>query len=488
MVGIGVLQVVSGKTLKLSIFFQPPFCSTPIHSNGLPALEFVTPKAGAICFVCGSSSKGNLVYIISNAAVPEASMVVSDFRECFGLNILGDENVVNRKICRYCKRKLAAAMQLKRAAMSGLDGSTQRSEPLVHSMGASPLISTIKSSPVPHQVPTEHQYHRQKNVSDAAGEMVRQSSQKTLSSLSDSSSSFKERESLIQSLQHDTSYKQTAKLITGIPALVEAIEIELLGEIHEICDKLCSVNREPGPSVLRTLSQPASLMKDDILSESAVELNRCLPFAFKVLTALCTPLHTEKPNTKHTIGMMYAMAMHNRNYQLSAAQKLNTAAAVRYHANNDLLSVFHKIGITMAEGSKLNLLDQLGDFNMDGLVHSLKKRIPGKITMDNIDGMLMANQIRLGSGNKHYHYAASTYYVDRCDVSHLPMVQPQLPDVLSPDVLFLNNEEELNLKRNYGYQVMGVVIRCRQTSNIRCILVCNKIVDHSDVGTAPITS
>ena len=125
---------------------------------------------------------------------------------------------------------------------------------------------------------------------------------------------------------------------------------------------------------------------------------------------------------------------------------------------------------------------------MNGLVHSLKKRIPGKITMDNIDGMLMANHIRLGSGNKHYHYAASTYYVDRCDVSHLSMVQPQLPDVLSPDVLFLNNEEELDLKRNYGYQVMGVVMRCRQTSNIRCILVCNKIVDHSDVGTAPITS
>ena len=114
--------------------------------------------------------------------------------------------------------------------------------------------------------------------------------------------------------------------------------------------------------------------------------------------------------------------------------------------------------------------------------------------MDNIDAMRMANQIRLGSGNKHYQYAASTYYVDRCDVSHMSMVQPQLPDVLSPDVLFLNNEEKLNLKRNYGYQVMGVVMRYRRTSNIRRILVCNKIVDHSDVvwaspvGTAPTTS
>ena len=83
--------------------------------------------------------------------------------------------------------------------------------------------------------------------------------------------------------------------------------------------------------------------------ESAVEINRRLPFVFKVLTALCTPLLTEKPNIKHT---MYAMAMHNRNYQLSATRKLNTAAAVRYHANNDLLSIFHKIGITMAEGSR----------------------------------------------------------------------------------------------------------------------------------------
>ena len=91
-------------------------------------------------------------------------MVVRDFMECFGVNILGDENAVNRNICRYCKQKLAAAMQLKRAVMSGLDGSTQMSESLVHSMGASPLVSTRKSCPVPHVVPTEceHQYHRQK--------------------------------------------------------------------------------------------------------------------------------------------------------------------------------------------------------------------------------------------------------------------------------------------------------------------------------------
>ena len=318
--------------------------------------------------------------------------------------------------------------------------------------------------------------------------MLLESSQKTLSSLSDSSSSFKERISYsIASIwcfvQADSKADHCDPCVSGSHR-----DWTVGGDSRNMWQNC--VNREPGPSVLRTQSQPASLMKDDIMSESAVELNRCLPFVLKVLTALSTPMLTEKPNTKHT---MYAMAMHNRNYQFSATQKLNTAAAVRYRANNDLLSIFHKIGITMAEGSKLNLLDQLGDFKVDGLVHSLKKRIPGKITMDSIDGMRMANQICLGSGNKHYHYAASTYYVDRCDVSHMSVVQPQLPDVLSPDVLFLNNEE-LNLKRNCGYQIMGVDMRYRWNSNIKRILVCNKIVDLSDVvgaspvGTAPITS
>ena len=107
--------------------------------------------------------------------------------------------------------------------------------------------------------------------------------------------------------------------------------------------------------------------------------------------------------------MIYAMAMHNRNNQLNAAQKLNTAAAVRLHVNNDLLAILHKIGITLAASSKYAFLDQLECFNTDRLARSLQKRLPGKVTMDNVVGLLIANQVCMGSGNQHYHYAASTY-------------------------------------------------------------------------------
>ena len=80
-------------------------------------------------------------------------------------------------------------------------------------------------------------------------------------------------------------------------------------------------------------------------------------------------------------------------------------------ANNELLSLFHKLSINLSEGSKLHFLDELG-----GVVRSIRQGKPGKLTIHNVDGMLMASQMRLGSGTKHGYYTACTYYPDRVDM------------------------------------------------------------------------
>ncbi len=72
-----------------------------------------------------------------------------------------------------------------------------------------------------------------------------------------------------------------------------------------------------------------------------------------VMTVLCNPFDPKKPNVQYTVAMMYSMAMYNRNSQLSALHKANTAAAVRLHTSINLLDIFHKVGITPTSGSKI---------------------------------------------------------------------------------------------------------------------------------------
>jgi hypothetical protein len=109
---------------------------------------------------------------------------------------------------------------------------------------------------------------------------------------------------------------------------------------------------------------------------------------------------------------MFAMAMHCRLPALSYLQRINTCVAVRYHANNALLDFFNKSSITYASSTKPAMLDMLGKFSMNGIVKSIQRGSLGKLTVDNIDGLTIARQIRCGKGNVSYHYTASTYIVE----------------------------------------------------------------------------
>ena len=464
------------------------YCST--HLRQVQATSTPTkPAQSSCCFICHSAPTGHLRCVFPNAALPQTSSTATSILQCFAVDLLDrKENVLHAKICDSCKKKLSAAEKFRQQILAAVGQPSVANDSVMDMLGCSSLIGTPSPLSTPAAVRTkrmaslnftptpvkrdvkkqraeakcslnfneslsEHSYFQVQTASEKAADLISGSSSLMLSQISSPGTTCIPRHHLLSALQKNISDSDIVNIIMADSILMDKIEATWISNIHTVCDHLCSLDRAPGPSVLRRMANAQSMQEEDILSESAVEFQRCLPLVFNTMTAVCKPLHCDKVNTTSTIGMIYAMAMHNRNNQLNAAQKLNTAAAVRLHANNDLLAILHKIGITLAAGSKYAFLDQLGCFNTDRLVRSLQKRLPGKITMDNVDGLLIANQVRMGSGNQHYHYAASTYYPDRCRLDHLSMATPQLPDALGHAAFFLTQEEEKSLKKNYGYQV-----------------------------------
>lgn len=466
---------------------------TPLASitNVLPQS---TPRKSVTgnCFICGKSPSGQLRNVVPNTALPNVSPVLSAIEETFGVELESDGKK-SWKICLTCKGRLDKASALKEQLVQALSKEENNSS-LNDSLVCIPLASTPRQddrvkrmlpsdlTPSPIQRPRknrqsrsslsfdivgdgnnnskpEHSYSRKLSLSDEAMSTRRQSFV-CLRSFIEGHEMDTSEVSKLNSALKDGSSNHVAKVIcTECPDLLKSIQASLVNDINCIANHLCSKTVEPGPSVLRTFASPETLCEKDLLSEALVELKRTMPFVLDVLMALCNPPDSEKPYSHFTVAMIYGMAMHSRNNQLCAVQKMNTASAVRLHCNNDLLDIFNKIGVTLSASSKLQFLDQLGQFNMDGVLKSIRKGVPGKLTMDNIDGMLMARQVRLGSGNKHYHYTASTYYPDRVDAGHLSMKAPSNTENLPHDVFFVSEAEKTAMLKNYGYLV-SIVKSC----------------------------
>jgi hypothetical protein len=119
-----------------------------------------------------------------------------------------------------------------------------------------------------------------------------------------------------------------------------------------------------------------------------------------------------------------------------------------------LLKLFSKASITLCESSKLPLMGEFGKYINQGVVKSLRRGQSAKLTADNIDGLLVANQVRIGHGNKSYHYTHCTYLPERGDFSHLPMERP-LGDVETIDLtcFVLSDLEENHLKGMYRHHI-----------------------------------
>ena len=120
-----------------------------------------------------------------------------------------------------------------------------------------------------------------------------------------------------------------------------------------------------------------------------------------------------KDRAHPTIAMMYAMAMNCRNNELCAMQKLNTVTLLRYHTANDALSILNRCNITIAKDSKIALLTEIAKHVTDGIIESIKSGVLAKVTTDNIDGKIVANEVRIHGGSREFHYCAATYLPER---------------------------------------------------------------------------
>ena len=474
---------------------QDPLTSTPINRTPVKRLPTLkqTPisqdkqsqvTSGLVCFICGNAPQ-RLRNVCGGTTLPETSTILLSLKKCFATDLKLGKEWYKMKICVTCINFIDKANSFKDRVVSAV--ATISPKDVDHSLGCSVLLTPTNQSDscrVKRLVPTDSTPTSSKRVGKkkCVGD-----SQRSLSFSSEQSSSygssFEEARSITEGSfemyrsimseaplddderrelfcllgNQNTTVSDLAKSIFH-STLMTSLKAMMIREVNNTMTQLCSEKTSPGPSILRTHANPKDLQETDLLSEAVVELKTHQPFLCRLLTILCDPPGgtEQKKYTHHVIGTIYSMILYNRCRNVNALQKMNTAAAIRLHANNDLIEILHRCGIAMSESYKLCFLDNLGKFNTDGLMRSIQQGRPGKLTVDNIDGRTVAKEIRQGRGNIDYHYAASTYYPDRClkeEIAHLSTLRPAIPEVINSRTFFLNAQEEAILKKNYGYQV-----------------------------------
>ena len=456
-------------------------------------------KSGGACFICGNTTVKSLRSISSNVPCQQASPVFIELKKCFSIELTLGKEFFKMKICLTCKRSLEKVSSFKDQVDSVVSIFSQKDAD--DSLGCFPLPQEDACQAVPPRM-------KRMLPSDSSPTPGEKAGKKTSSGKSKRSLSFSEHSYTRSSTPHEEARSLTnenlsmfSKLTQGKllsdedsqailfilakpcptekelalkiyrSSFMQTMEAVMIQEMNTVMVRLCSKTISPGPSVLRTYGNAKDLKSRDVMSEAAVELKREQPFLCKLLTTLCDPPGDveQRSNTHHVVSTIYGMLLYNRNKDVNAIQKMNTAAAVRLHAKNDLLEIQHRCGLSLAQSYKLDFLDTLGKFNTDGIVESLRLKKTGKVTIDNIDGMTTKKEIRLDDGNQYYHHTASTYYPDRClpeELSHLSTAEPEIPRLVNCAVFFLNPEEEAILKKNYGYQV-NISVGLVRTSQFR---------------------
>jgi hypothetical protein len=140
---------------------------------------------------------------------------------------------------------------------------------------------------------------------------------------------------LLKSATEEGIPKNIAMSISNCEPVYSAVKDLILLETDSIANKLCSLTMTPGPSILRSKKDVSCLMENDIFGEILLEMRDTMPFVLDILSTLCQSFRSDS-SCKITAAMIYGMAMHCRNPQMSAVQRLNTAIALRFHANNEV--------------------------------------------------------------------------------------------------------------------------------------------------------
>lgn len=224
---------------------------------------------------------------------------------------------------------------------------------------------------------------------------------------------------------------------------------------HEI-DRMCITSEK---SVLR--EKIVDISPELFVENVYREMDQRCPRVFDILVSLCTPIHVKSTQKNPAVAAMYSIALNARNNQMNLMQKLLSAACIRYGAGNGLFHLLSQMGISLPERSKIPMLSDIGLINGKGVCAALTNGRTIKVTVDNIDGRIKANQVRVGSGNKDYHYTHWTVLVDRLlpidvpELSRQPKVIP--PDGPDPNLFFLSDEECAVLKSSYTWLVEKIL-------------------------------
>ncbi|XP_060599721.1 uncharacterized protein LOC132753283 isoform X2 [Ruditapes philippinarum] len=246
------------------------------------------------------------------------------------------------------------------------------------------------------------------------------------------------------------SAEEMLEAIVNIPLVFEKLWQVILLKISVEMDQLCSLRQ---PSVLR--SKVTDIKPETFFQDILLEMHERCPRALDFLMFMACPVHLKMPEESYIIQAMYAMAMYSRNCQLIAFQKCVAASCIRYNAGNGLLGLMHTMGLSIPERTKLTLLDELGKVNGKEVLAALNQGKTLKITVDNIDGRIKANQVRLESGNKDFHYTHWSVIIDRFnprDLKHLSLEPKALPiGGCDPMTFFLSKEEHASLSVTPGW-------------------------------------
>ena len=97
-----------------------------------------------------------------------------------------------------------------------------------------------------------------------------------------------------------------------------------------------------------------------------------------------------------------------------------------------------KMGLTMSTASKLRLLDECGNSNLNGLVSYLKERPLLKITGDNLDKYIRTGNKSTDNSNRDLHLYASNSISCRVATTNLGTRRGNIPDNITPADVLLN--------------------------------------------------
>ncbi|XP_053405618.1 uncharacterized protein LOC123556242 isoform X2 [Mercenaria mercenaria] len=146
----------------------------------------------------------------------------------------------------------------------------------------------------------------------------------------------------------------------------------------------------------------------------------------------------------------------------SFLDKYDIIVASRVLLMMNLLHLLNTLGICIPEKSKLPMLEQIGQVNGKEVVNALKNGASLKITVDNIDGRIKAYQVRIGSGNRDFHYTHWSVIIDRLLPIDLPDLN-QEPKVLTvngpdPSKFYLNTEEHKALRDTFTWLIERILV------------------------------